>query len=715
VIRELNLIYDGFDLYQGAATDFDLPAFYNTVQVPNQFMSPILTPYDTPTALGTGRLNTYSDVAPDSALWTVEPYNQWFSNYTLTLESVNISDDGDGYSVEPLVIVGNEWQASTSYVVGQQIFYDGNLYTVIQAGVTSSFAPTFVSGSRANGTTILSYAGELAIAVAEVSSAQNITSVVIVNPGSGYISTPAIAFVGGNGTGGRAAAVMGNNLIRSFSTTIKYDRYQYYSDVIPWSSTGIYENGTLVRYDDRVWQANNTDSSSAVVGPVFNPDDWLLVNAATLSGVNRTMGLYVPTANLPGLDLPLLIDGISYPGVQVSAPGFDQNTGFDVGGYDKNPYDDIFYGPDGTPTYYPGILDAMYGSSFNDIYLGTRYTDINVDGGEFIGPYESHAPEELVPGAVFDTMDFRVYTRPITTYLGDGVTTGPYTVPEGSVVVEVCVNNELIDPADYTLSGTGITFDIAPTFNAVIVILEVDPETTVLEFRIFQDMRGIQATYRMTDSSTTELTQDLSATDDIIYVANALALPTPNFDVNLWGVLTVNGERIMYREIDFLNNTVSSLRRGTAGTAADSHSTGSLVYNLGRTNLLIDAYQDYYDSLASIANGSVSVFSAPPNVIFDQYNADFLDRAILVYVGGILQEISVDYEIGRGFDVAPYGDGPYDNSAEQIVFYNPPAAGREVLITVRRGTSWYQPGTYSASNGVALQYTNTIPAQFFKG
>jgi hypothetical protein len=48
--------------------------------------------------------------------------------------------------------------------------------------------------------------------------------------------------------------------------------------------------------------------------------------------------------------------------------------------------------------------------AFLDPYLGTRATDINVDGGEFVGPYESHAPEELVPGAVFDTMDLRVYT-----------------------------------------------------------------------------------------------------------------------------------------------------------------------------------------------------------------------------------------------------------------------------------------------------------------
>jgi hypothetical protein len=42
------------------------------------------------------------------------------------------------------------------------------------------------------------------------------------------------------------------------------------------------------------------------------------------------MGFYVPTVDMPGLSLPLLIDGVEYPGVQVDAPDFNQNTGFDV-------------------------------------------------------------------------------------------------------------------------------------------------------------------------------------------------------------------------------------------------------------------------------------------------------------------------------------------------------------------------------------------------
>jgi hypothetical protein len=56
--------------------------------------------------------------------------------------------------------------------------------------------------------------------------------------------------------------------------------------------------------------------------------------------------------------------------------------------------------------------DADYESSYTDIALGTRFSDINVEGGQYIGPYEGHAPEELINGAEYDTLDLKVFTRP---------------------------------------------------------------------------------------------------------------------------------------------------------------------------------------------------------------------------------------------------------------------------------------------------------------
>ena len=240
-------------------------------------------------------------------------------------------------------------------------------------------------------------------ATAVLNSLGQVVAVNVTVNGVGYRSTPTISFVGGNGSGAVAYARMTNDVVREFRTVIRYDRFQYQTVIQTWSSEGTYENGTLVRHLDRVWSALNADGSSAVVGPTFDLENWQLVNAATytypgasqatgLTGVDRTMGLYVPGANSPGLELPLLVDGVDYPGVQVWGEYFTSTQ----------------------------TLDANYQSEFADIYLGTRFSDINVDGGEFIGPYEGHAPEELVNGSEYDTLDLRVYTRPGSDWQTDG-------------------------------------------------------------------------------------------------------------------------------------------------------------------------------------------------------------------------------------------------------------------------------------------------------
>jgi hypothetical protein len=791
------------------------------------------------------------------------------------------------------------------------------------------------------------------------------------------------------------------------------------------------------------------------------------------------MGLYVPSVNEPGLELSLLIDGVTYPGVQVTAPTFSQNTGFDTGNFDVNPFDNIAYGPEGLPTYDPGILNAIYESNFLDIYLGTRPTDINVSGGEFVGPYESHAPEELVPGSEFDTMDFRVYTRPGSDWANDGhgfdwksvnwtynsvtaytqsydaivpnpvqirvtnqtqqrdlaqgiaysvdwtnntvtiipdvgsppadngdvltisvfgigggnqlyknsfngadvgnrlnipvaeieifemvifvngilidnytylagannttnitfvdtytstdeinvtaigetdgslsyswstpqtqyyVSDGrldyrldnnmsgtnisnlvveingsrirppegafyiadgssgyalpnrggysvalvtdndvlvyldnqlqtigtnylldPYTdsdniryvdfitppasgseilisvttaanyevVYDGSTVdhyfvifrgvyplpgdivsitswndtteqsiatllwqgpittgvvvnepfdstnfdvgvasgnpgsfdytegVQISINDfnlgrlitdptrmwvtkngrRLFNNVDYTVSGEQLILNSGVIGVTDVVVAEVFTNSVVpeeMEFRIFQDMRGVQATYRMTPGTTTTLVEPLLANQDIIYVDNATTLTQPNLDINIWGVITINGERIMYRELDLLNNTVSSLLRGTAGTAAADHITGSIVYNIGRGNLAPTEYQDTVIYTNTLANGTTTTFSAP-NINLSELALSFAEQAILVYVAGI--RVYTGYTINS---VSP----------ATITFVTAPTAGYEVSIRVRQGFGWYQPANGNPSDGRALQITQTDAARFFRG
>jgi hypothetical protein len=129
-------------------------------------------------------------------------------------------------------------------------------------------------------------------------------------------------------------------------------------------------------------------------------------------------------------------------------------------------------------------------------------------------------------------------------------------------------------------------------------------------FRIFQNMRGLQLVYSITPETTTRLTQALFTADDIIYVEDASALPEPNFTINLWGAITIGGERIMYRERDIMTNTLSGLLRGTAGTATNIHGVDDIVYSIGLDNLLPPVYQNYFVTTTDVGDGTETIFVA---------------------------------------------------------------------------------------------------------
>jgi hypothetical protein len=162
-----------------------------------------LLPYTQSTAVGTGTPNANSDTATDAQIWTENPWSEWYNNYLLSVQNATVVDGGAGYTVEPQV-------------------------TVTGTAITP-----------AEMTAIINSAGE-------------VIGINIVNPGVGYSTDAVITFTGGNGVGARAVAVMGNELVRSIKTTIKYDRYQYTSTIVDWEANVNYDNGTQVRYLNQV-------------------------------------------------------------------------------------------------------------------------------------------------------------------------------------------------------------------------------------------------------------------------------------------------------------------------------------------------------------------------------------------------------------------------------------------------------------------------------
>ena len=75
------------------------------------------------------------------------------------LSKVIITDNGSGYMSAPTVTIGTQWTASTALTLNQQVFQSNRLYTVTTAGTTSSTAPVHITGSAANGSVTLQYAG----------------------------------------------------------------------------------------------------------------------------------------------------------------------------------------------------------------------------------------------------------------------------------------------------------------------------------------------------------------------------------------------------------------------------------------------------------------------------------------------------------------------------------------------------------------------------
>jgi hypothetical protein len=255
---------------------------------------------------------------------------------------------------------------------------------------------------------------------------------------------------------------------------------------------------------------------------------------------------------------------------------------------------------------------------------------------------------------------------------------------------------------DYLVIGQELVIH-GPVIGAnEVVVAQLFTDSVVPEamaFRIFQDMRGIQATYRMTPATTTVLTQPLLKNQDIIYVEDASTLTDPNLNANVWGIITINGERIMYRELDLETNTVSSLMRGTAGTAVAQHTVDSIVYNLGQGNLAPTEYQDRVVFTNTLADGTTTTFSAA-NINLGNLTLSFAEQAILVYVAGL--RVTTGYTVDS---VAP----------ATVTFATAPREGYEVSIRVRQGFGWYQPANGNPSDGQALQVTQTDAARFFQG
>jgi hypothetical protein len=329
--------------------------------------------------------------------------------------------------------------------------------------------------------------------------------------------------INGTGTGAVAAARLINRSVRQIDSTLKFDRTAYGSSVQIWNSANSYSAGTTVAYNGQAYRpvvdvppsANfNYDAFRLLSGSeVGNANDRIIAyiaNSQSLLDLNSKLGREIDSTLDYNFWISQYISGIAYPGVQVQGLKFNANVA------DQQ------------------LLDSVIQSRYVDTGLGTRPEDINIDGGAYIDYYSSHAPEELLPGVVHDSIDISVFTR------------------------------EVVSQANTAVLANGVTF----------------------AYREFFDINGGHNYYRISGFATTYLVSNLETTSNIIQVSDSSGLPKPNIEFAVPGRIFIGGELITYWKNDTATNTLQNIRRAVGGTANQHHDQGTTVYDVSTAQLI---------------------------------------------------------------------------------------------------------------------------------
>jgi len=172
-------------------------------------------------------------------------------------------------------------------------------------------------------------------------------------------------------------------------------------------------------------------------------------------------------------------------------------------------------------------LDSIVKGGLFTSALGHAPSDIVLEGDDFISPDTSYAPEEVVPGQLFDTLDIKVYTSPESgvpfisemNYRGNGSTTtfsiGDYPGTLGSVTVSVNGSIKKLT-TDYTVdvANKTITFASAPANHSTIStkVFAISGEN----YRVLNTFTGDASTTTFETSTRGEFNLDSTSSD--IYV-----------------------------------------------------------------------------------------------------------------------------------------------------------------------------------------------------
>ena len=478
-----------------------------------------------------------------------------------------------------------------------------------------------------------------------------IKSVTVTSSGTGYTSTPKIT-VNGTGSGAVLYPVIrnvsdnnntGHNLVRSIATTIKFDRISYATEntFVFWSNvttadigTTILANTILVLGTDLYRLTNPYTVDSNLDFPVA---DVVPINIGTFDNANDRI-----VATNGNINLAATQWGIEYPGVKVDGNTFTGNR-----------------------------YDATISSRYTE-KIGVAPNDIIVDGGAYYDRYNSHAPEELVPGITYDTLNLQVF--------------------EANVDANI-------------------------------------------SFRIFKDMSGKEIYTRIAQNAVTTLSANLHITDSNIHVTDTSVLPIPDPVAGIPGIIFINGEKITYYTVDSVNHVLGQIRRAVDGTGAPAfYANGTVVIDSSivqqipnavfNSNVLLSATTTY-QATSNVSLNLQLTKSITANVgdYITQLYSDNNVAANLLVIGNVTTSNTIPVIVYSGAITTLTNTVNYNGTVihANVLSATPIGAisanGNVVVsagTTVQSGQTWYDVNTIGGypAYGNGLSKSTTIQARF---
>tara|TARA_A100001015_G_scaffold231170_1_gene261693 strand:+ start:210 stop:13220 length:13011 start_codon:yes stop_codon:yes gene_type:complete len=397
-------------------------------------------------------------------------------------------------------------------------------------------------------------------------------------------------------------------------------------------------------------------------------------------------------------------------------------------------------------------LDTIIKGGLFTSALGHAPSDIVLEGDAFVSPDTSYAPEETVPGQLFDTVDIKVYTSPESgvpfiserNYKGDGTTTTfsigdvPGTLGSVTVAVDgVIKKGSALDStvSDYTVdvANKTITFDTAPANQAKIStkVFAISGEN----YRVLNTFTGDGSTTTYLTSTRGEFNLD-STTSDIYVTVDGV--PTTSFSTTTTAntitvVFDTAPEANTFIQIAGFNKSTTSTRsfasvRNEAITYDGSTNRYTLTYPPGAIGplsgltiielngkMLRGPDVSYY-----LGDGTTTRFlfnnltgvgedASWTNPIGDDSTIDPTKNItsaaqIQVHVNGVQQVLNTDYTVDLATTATTAdattltADGStvttdVAGSPDRITFTNAPSANDLVAITTLVDYQYYNEGT----------------------